>query len=45
MTLEREAKHDPEFDDAVQGLRGGDFDALAPLFSQIQPGPTSHRES
>jgi ankyrin repeat protein len=32
MTLEREAKHDPEFDDAVQGLRGGDFDALAPLF-------------
>lgn len=32
MTQQLPDEGDPEFDDAVQGLRRGDFDALAPLF-------------
>lgn len=32
MTQQRPDERDPEFDEAVQGLHRGDFDALAPLF-------------
>jgi ankyrin repeat protein len=40
MTQEIRAEDDPEFDDAVLGLRRGDFDALAPLFFTDPAKPT-----
>jgi ankyrin repeat protein len=40
MTHERRPEHDPEFEDAVQGLHRGDFDALAPLFFPDPARPT-----
>jgi ankyrin repeat protein len=32
MAWQRPPEHESEFDDAVQGLHRGDFDALAPIF-------------